>query len=94
MQVDQDFFELQQKWRRVKPNLYWDLWFGKLNWTAWGSHFRDHDSAGWVGLEELRKREHEIRAQRLANPEQVHLPIQKEIVMKRQFWFSYAIGLN
>jgi hypothetical protein len=41
---------------------------------------------------ELGKREQEIRAQRLANPEQVRLPIKKEVVMKQLI--SYAIGLN
>jgi type II restriction/modification system DNA methylase subunit YeeA len=41
---------------------------------------------------ELGKREKEIREKRLVDPEQVHLPIKKEVVMKQLI--SYAIGLN
>jgi hypothetical protein len=41
---------------------------------------------------ELGKREQEIRARRLTNPEKVSLPIKKEVVMKQLI--SYAIGLN
>jgi len=40
----------------------------------------------------LGKREKEIREKRLVDPEQVRLPIKKEVVMKQLI--SYAIGLN
>jgi len=41
---------------------------------------------------ELRKREHEIRAQQLANPEQFHLPIKKKEISDEAVWSPTAIG--
>jgi len=90
-QVTQDFFELHQNEEELN-RIFIEIYGLEAELTPEVPLTEITILQDELDWKELRKREHEIRAQRLANPEQVHLPIKKEIVMKQLI--SYAIGLN
>jgi hypothetical protein len=89
--VTHDFFELHQNEEELN-RIYIEIYGLETELTPEVPMTEITILQDELDSKELGKREQEIRAQHLAYPEQVRLPIKKEVVIKQLI--SYAIGLN
>jgi hypothetical protein len=90
-QVTQDYFELHQNEEELNQ-IFIEIYGLQAELTSEVPLTEITILQDELDSKELGKREQQIRTQRLTDPEQVRLPIKKEVVMKQLI--SYAIGLN